>query len=129
MDAPKAYPDLVRGQVRGYIDPLSPEACDEFVRQVLAATSDAVGREELGRTWKGFYIDEPGFYSSGTTLGDAHGGYPYTPDLLNRFAAAFGYSLRPSLPLLWVERAERDVQGALRLHGLRERRIRAPLHR
>ena len=24
IDAPKAYPDLVRGQVRGYIDPLSP---------------------------------------------------------------------------------------------------------
>ena len=104
IDAPQSYPDLVRGQVRGYIDPLSPQACDEFVRQVLAATSDAVGREELGRTWKGFYIDEPGFYSSGTTLGDGHGGYPYTPDLLDRFAAAYGYNLRPSLPLLWVER-------------------------
>ena len=64
---------------------------------------NAVGRK-LGRTWKGFYIDEPGFCSERDNARRRPPWISYTPDLLNRFAAAFGYSLRPSLPLLWVER-------------------------
>jgi hypothetical protein len=104
IDAPTAYPDLVRGEVRGYVDPLSEAAMDLYVQLVLDDTCRAIGYEEVGRTWKGFYIDEPGFYSSGTMLGVPGGGFPYTPDLLERFEKRYGYSLRPYLPLLWVER-------------------------
>jgi hypothetical protein len=103
LDHPKGYPDLVRGEMRGYIDPLSPAATDALVEAVLAATSQAVGSEALGSTWKGFYIDEPGFYSSGSRLGEQGVGFPYTPDLLARFSKRYGYDLRPFLPLLWVE--------------------------
>jgi hypothetical protein len=104
MDAPQTSPDLVRGEVRGYIDYLNEAATDLYVQLVLDGTCRAVGYDEAGRTWKGFYIDEPGFYTSGTKLGQAGGGFPYTPDLLQRFEKRYGYSLRPYLPLLWVER-------------------------
>jgi len=110
IDAPTAYPDLVRGEIRGYIDPLSEAATESYVQMVLEGTCRAIGDEEVGRTWKGFYIDEPGFYSSGTVLGEPGGGYPFTPDLLERFQKRYGYSLRPYLPLLWVERGPRTSQ-------------------
>lgn len=110
IDAPTAYPDLVRGEIRGYIDPLSEAATASYVQMVLDGTCRAIGYEEVGRTWKGFYIDEPGFYSSGTLLGEPGGGYPFTPDLLERFQKRCGYSLRPYLPLLWVERGPRTRQ-------------------
>jgi len=103
IDDPKVYPDLVHGEVRGYIDTLSEEATDLFVQFVLDGTCKAIGMEHAGKTWKGFYIDEPGFYSSGVTLGKP-GGFPYTPDFLSRFQARYGYSIRPFLPLLWETR-------------------------
>jgi hypothetical protein len=103
IDAPTAYPDLVRGEVRGYIDPLSEPATKLLAEMVLDGTCRAISYEEVGRTWKGFYIDEPGFYSSGTLLGEG-GGFPYTPDFLERFQKRYGYSLRSYLPLLWVAR-------------------------
>ena len=104
IDTPKAYPDLVRGEVRGYINPLSEAATDLYVQLVLDGTCRAIGYDEVGRTWKGFYIDEPGFYSSGQMVGELGGGFPYTPDLLDRFQKRYGYSLRSFLPLLWVAR-------------------------
>jgi hypothetical protein len=60
---------LVRGKARAYIDPLSPEATEQLVNLVLDDTCKAIGEENVGRTGKGFYIDKPGFYSSGTVLG------------------------------------------------------------
>jgi hypothetical protein len=102
IDDPKVYPDLVHDEVRGYIDPLSEEATDLFVEMVLRATCDAIGHDHVAKTWKGFYIDEPGFYSSGVMLGQP-GGFPWTPDFLPRFQARYGYSLRPLLPLLWID--------------------------
>lgn len=101
IDDPKVYPDLVHGEVRGYIDPLSEQATDLFVERVLEDTCKAIGWEHAGKTWKGFYIDEPGFYSSGETLGQP-GGFPWTPDFLARFESRYEYSLRRALPLLWV---------------------------
>jgi hypothetical protein len=103
IDDPKGYPDLLHGEVRGYVDPLSEEAMDLYVSLVLEGTCRAIGYENLGRTWKGFYIDEPGFYSSGLMPGQAGAGFPWTPDLLSRFEKRFGYSLKPVLPLLWIE--------------------------
>jgi hypothetical protein len=110
LDDPRAYPDLVRGEIRGYIDPLSPEATEMLVKLVLEDTCKAIGEENVGRTWKGFYIDEPGFYSSGITLGTPGAGYPYTPSLFPRFEKRYGYSLRPLLPLLWAEHGSRTAQ-------------------
>jgi hypothetical protein len=95
------YPTLVRAEPRGYIDPLSERATDLYVDAISGATFRHLGAE-FGRIWKGFFIDEPGFYSSGARLGQRDGGYPYTPDFLDRFEKHYGYSLRPLLPLLWV---------------------------
>ncbi|MGH9470825.1 MAG: glycosyl hydrolase [Terriglobia bacterium] len=108
IEDPKGYPDLVRGQIRGYIDPLSEEATDLFVKLVLEATCRAIGMEHAGKSWKGFYIDEPAFHSSGAVLGKP-GGFPYTPDLFSHFQAHYGYSLRLLLPLLWVELGPKTV--------------------
>jgi hypothetical protein len=104
IDDPKAYPDLLHGEVRGYVDPLCEEAMDQYVSLVLEGTCRAIGYENVGRTWKGFYIDEPGFYSSGVMPGQVGAGFPWTQDLLMRFEKRFGYSLKPVLPLLWIER-------------------------
>lgn len=108
IDAPRGYPDIVRGQVRGYIDPLSERATDLFVKLVLEDTCRAIGMEHVGKTWKGFYIDEPACHSSGEMLGKP-GGFPYTPDFFVRFQAHYGYSLRPLLPLLWVTLGPKTV--------------------
>jgi len=108
IDKPSGYPDLIRGEVRGYIDPLSPAATDLYVQLVLEGTCQAIGYEHAGKTWKGFYIDEPAFHSSGVVLGQP-GGFPYTPDFFPRFERRYGYSLRPWLPLLWVQQGPRTV--------------------
>lgn len=108
IEAPKGYPDLVRGQVRGYIDPLSDEATSLFVKLVLEGTCRAIGMEHAGKTWKGFYIDEPAYHSSGSILGEP-GGFPYTPDLFPRFQQRYGYSLRRYLPVLWTSFGAKTV--------------------
>lgn len=109
IDNPKTYPDLLHGEVRGYVDPLSEEAMDLYVSLVLEGTCRAIGYESLGRIWKGFFIDEPGFYSSGQMPGQAGAGFPWTPDLLPRFEKRFGYSLKPLLPLMWIERGSKTT--------------------
>ena len=103
VDDPKGGPNVVRGEVRGYIDPLSPEATGRYVEAIQGATYARLGAE-FGRTWRGFFIDEPGFYSSGSFLGTPGAGYPFTPDFLPRFEQRHGYKLAPLLPLLWLNR-------------------------
>jgi hypothetical protein len=103
IDGSPTTPDMKYGEVRGYIDPLSERATDLYVETILGATFKHLG-PAFGKTWKGFFIDEPGFLSSGAKLGTAGAGYPYTPDLLARFQQRFGYSLRPLLPSLWINR-------------------------
>ncbi len=101
IDGFKGTPDVKYGEVRGYIDPLSERATDLYVETILGTTFKHWGRE-FGKTWRGFFIDEPGFLSSGRRLGTPNVGYPWTPDLLTRFQQRFGYSSRPLLPSLWV---------------------------
>ncbi len=105
IDGPQSTPDVKYGEVRGYIDPLSERATDLYVETILGATFKHLGHE-FGKTWRGFFIDEPGFLSSGGRLGTPGVGYPYTPDLIERFQQRFGYSLRPLLPSLWINRGK-----------------------
>ncbi len=109
IDGPRVNPDFKYGEERGYIDPLSEQATDLYVKTILGATYEQLGHE-FGKLWKGFFIDEPGFLSSGRTLGTSGVGYPYTPDLLDRFEENLGYSLRPLLPHLWVNRGQITTQ-------------------
>ena len=98
---PDDHPNREPAAVRGYIDPLSEKATDLYVDAISGATFRHLGGE-FGRTWRGFFIDEPGFYNHGNKLGQHDGGYPYTPDFLERFQQKYGYSLQPLLPMLWV---------------------------
>ena len=102
MDNPRGYPDLAYGEVRGYIDPLSPEATDRYVETIYGATLKELGAD-LNGVWKGWFIDEPSVYSSAHNFGELGNSYPYTPDLVARCRERYGYSMRPLLPLLWVE--------------------------
>jgi len=95
-------PQLVRGTIRGYIDPLSPQATDLYIQTIYEATARELGAE-FSRHWKGWFIDEPGFYSSGARFGELEHDYPYTPDFAACFEQRYGYSPLPYLPLLWVE--------------------------
>ncbi|MFB3905051.1 MAG: glycosyl hydrolase [Acidobacteriota bacterium] len=110
IDDPRTPPDLKYGEVRGYIDPLSEQATDLYVETIMGAAFKHLG-PEFGKTWKGFFIDEPGFLSSGARLGVSGAGYPFTPDLLARFQQRFGYSLRPLLPSLWINRGKITSQA------------------
>jgi hypothetical protein len=103
------HPDVVRGEVRGYIDPLNSIATDRYIETIYEATARELS-PAMGEIWKGWFIDEPAFYSTGSMPGEEGHGYPYTPDFLPRFEERYGYSLRPLLPLLWVEHGPRTTQ-------------------
>jgi hypothetical protein len=70
------------------VDFMNPKAVDAFIQTIYQATYDQLG-SEFGRTFKGFFSDEaPVMFTQ------------YTPDFLERFEKAKGYSLRPYLPCL-----------------------------
>jgi hypothetical protein len=106
---PPASARAGRREVRGYIDPLSEKATDLYVDAISGATFRHLG-DEFGRTWKGFFIDEPGFYNRGNKLGQRDSTYPYTPDFLDRFQRKYGYSIQPLMPALWISHGARWQQ-------------------
>jgi hypothetical protein len=76
---------------RGYIDFLNPRAVDAYIDAIYGETFKRFPRE-FGRTFKGFFTDEaPVEFRQ------------FTPDFLERFEKAKGYSLRKHLPSLWCD--------------------------
>ena len=93
------YRDPVTGEPdpRGpFVDFLSPRATDAFIQTVYQAVYDRFGHE-FGRTFKGFYTDEAPVELR-----------QYTPDFIERFEKAKGYSVRKHLPSLWHDLGKLD---------------------
>jgi hypothetical protein len=80
----------------GYIDFMNPRAVDAYIQAIYQASFEQFG-PEFGRTFKGFFSDEApvGFRQ-------------FTPDLLERFEKAKGYSIRKHLPSLWHDLGKLD---------------------
>lgn len=76
-----------------YIDPLNPDAVAAFMELTYEATRQHLG-EYFGNTVKGFFFDEPGYYTPGGLI-------PWTPDLPQVFREQKGYDPLPYLYALW----------------------------
>lgn len=81
-----------------YVDFLNPQATDAYIEAIYGATYRELGAE-FGRTFRGFFSDEA---PVDFTLS--------TPDFLERFEQAKGYSIRRWLPSVLHELGPRDRQ-------------------
>jgi len=78
-----------------YIDPMNPLAVDAFIESTYEPTKDKF-KEYFGNVIKGFFFDEPGYFSGKDEI-------PWTEDFADAFAQVYNYDPRPFLPLLWIE--------------------------
>ena len=95
-DGPYTFVDIYTHPLTGAPDPrgpfvdfLNPRAVDAFAQALYQPVHEQFGHE-FGRTFKGFFTDEAPV--------ELH---QYTPDFLERFEKAKGYSIRKYLPSLW----------------------------
>ncbi len=95
-----------------YLNPLVPES----VRLLIDAVYEPVYARyaaDFGKTFAGFFSDEPGFYNDPQTYdyesrpGKAGAPLPWRPDLLALLSAELGEDFRPLLPLLFQGGGER----------------------
>jgi len=91
---------MVEKRADYYIDALNPEATAEFLRQGYEPYRDALGGFSTGVV-SGFYTDEPAMHYYLSSADNPV--IPWTKDMLRRFRARNGYSLRPRLPDLFFD--------------------------
>lgn len=95
---PSQYESLlvIRRRVQPYyIDVMSKEAIDTFLKVTHQAYYDRFG-EEFGNTMKGFFTDEPRFTCK-------MGQLPWSDGLLEEFEKRYGYPLLDDIPCLFKE--------------------------
>ncbi len=87
-----------------YVDLLNEKATEVFL--------DVTHREykrrfpaDWGKTIKGFFTDEPGFYQNYLEQAKNLNTIAWTPLFPERFKKAYGYDIRPYLPTLWQDMA------------------------
>ena len=113
-----ASPDGGMEHEKDYLNPLVPES----VRVLIDAIYEpfyARYAADFGRTFAGFFSDEPGFYNDRempydytATLGKRGAAFPWSATLLGELSTAFGADYRRYLPALWFDCG--DVTGAVR---------------
>ncbi|MCK9589129.1 MAG: hypothetical protein M0Q93_07165, partial [Terrimicrobiaceae bacterium] len=91
-----------------YVDTLNPEATRRFIEVTHERYAKAVG-EHFGKTIPAIFTDEPQFPTK-TFFQSPHSGndifFPFTSDLLETYAEAYGQRLEESLPELFWELPE-----------------------
>ncbi|MFD0693383.1 glycosyl transferase family 2 [Paenibacillus sp. GCM10027628] len=115
---------IVRTQVgpdekyKDYVNPLVAESVRVLIDASYVPYYERY-RDDFGRTFAGFFTDEPGFYNDGTIydfeskLGKKRVSLPWSPDMLPLLDAEFGTAYLSLLPLLWYE-ANDELTGAVR---------------
>lgn len=112
-----ATPDGGSERHRDYINYLDRASVRVLIDTVYEAFY-ARYKEDFGRTFAGFFSDEPGFYNDHqvfdyeSKLGKLGVDLPWSADFPAQLAAELGPSWRSSLPLLWHEGGPRT--GAVR---------------
>lgn len=88
-----------------YLNPIVPEATDVLIDTVYAPHYERY-RTDAGRTFAGFFSDEPRFGNSrrfSHAIGRTDMVLPWRDDLLTLLAESWGGDFAPLLPLLWHE--------------------------
>lgn len=102
----------------GYIDMINPESVKVLIEAVYEPHYEHY-REEFGRTFAGFFSDEPcfgncmaesyglqaGFYNQ--TIGTPYMALPWRDDLLEMLSEAMGCDAKPLLAGLWFDIGEK----------------------
>src|SRR5690625_2865634 len=95
----------------GYLNPLVAESTQILIDTVYQEYLNRY-RSEFGKTFAGFFSDEPGFYNDMETfnfessVGIENKILPWRPGMLEILNNAVGYDIRKQLPLLWYEGGE-----------------------
>ncbi len=107
-----SYPDR-SSRMAYYVDMLNPQSCKAQIEAVYQPHYERFS-EYFGNTFKGFFSDEPGFWTSaGTyylTLGIPTSYYPWREDLPLLIAKSAGISVREAenlIPALWENVGEK----------------------
>lgn len=101
-----------------YIDTLSPEAVDEFIRVTYDAYKENVG-EDFGGTIPAIFTDEPQFAAKGFLRFSTPEGrlsLPWTPTLPETFYASYGFDIVDHLPELIYELPDGKISRARYLY-------------
>ncbi len=91
---------------KDYINVLVPESVRVLIDTVYEAHYERY-HNDFGRTFAGFFSDEPGFYNDRQTFdyesapGKPGVDLPWCDGLLEQLSEALGQDFRPYLPLLW----------------------------
>jgi len=98
--------------MKDYLNPLLPEAVRAFIDTVYEAHYSHFS-EEFGKTFAGFFSDEPrfgNFPSYEAALGKCQMVLPFSDRLLNQLSEAWGKDFSPMLPCLWYDAGELSHQ-------------------
>lgn len=93
---------------RHHVNPLVAESVRVLIDAVYEPMYEKY-RADFGKTFSGFFSDEPGFYNDRTAFdyeskpGKKGVELPWCPGLLEELSAAAQADFRPLLPLLWHE--------------------------
>jgi hypothetical protein len=91
---------------KDYINMLVPDSVRVLIESVYEPMYERY-RNDFGRTFAGFFSDEPGFYNDKemfdfkSSVGKVGVTLPWRADLLEQLSASFGEDFRRFLPLLW----------------------------
>jgi len=85
-----------------YVDLLNPRATEKFVETTHAEYKKRFP-EYWGKTIRGFFTDEPGFYQNYLEQCGNLNTVIWTSDFAERFMAKYGYDIRPHLCCLWQD--------------------------
>lgn len=91
-----------------YVDMLNPESVDLFIDEVYEKHYANI-KDEFGKTFEGFFSDEPAFHNCTSTghaskveMGELLCHYPYSDKLLVNFKERMGKDALKLLPGLWA---------------------------
>ena len=88
-------------------DKLNPEATQVYIEEVYEKHYAAL-RDEFGKTFLGFFSDEPGFFNEvnerfATGMGLPFASYPYHSSVYTLLKERYGETLNCRLPGLWLD--------------------------
>jgi hypothetical protein len=104
------HPDLEPEE--RYVDMLNPAATRKFIDITHETYARRFGRH-FGRTIRGIFNDEPGFYNNfpdGRGGAETRGSIPWTTGFRDYLEQNLGYDIVRELPALWYDAGERTTK-------------------
>ena len=93
------------GNLPDYLNPIDPKACRVLIDAVYEPHYARYGAD-FGKTFAGFFSDEPSIANSGSyeeIIGHQAGVLPWRPGMLERLSETFGEPAERYLPGLWCD--------------------------